>query len=155
MTSVLRFLGALLLLLGAGIFCYGVRLLVIAHSSESWPSVQGRVLSSSLAAHSGSKGSTAYHADVFYEFAVDGARCTSNDINCDKGSHSDPLDAQCIVSRYPAGQVVTVHYSPNDPNTSVLEPGITTKAMTLPGIAVLGFSVGLWAFLSISGPRRR
>ncbi|MEK7750968.1 MAG: DUF3592 domain-containing protein, partial [Acidobacteriota bacterium] len=41
--------------------------------------------------------------------------------------------AQSILERYPTGARAPVSYDPADPNTAVLEPGVTSEAYWLPG----------------------
>jgi Protein of unknown function (DUF3592) len=62
-----------------------------------------------------------------------------------------------ISTRYPLGKEVTVHYSPENPNLGVLEPGIDREAFWLPGAGaaflLFGLAVFIWGIPALTrGP---
>jgi hypothetical protein len=89
----------------------------------SWPTTAGVVVSAQMKSHQGNKGSTTYSAEIGYHYAVAGLNFTGDRLAFGAMSASSGY-AQNILSRYPVGQKVTVHYSPDDPHIAVLETGI-------------------------------
>jgi Protein of unknown function (DUF3592) len=146
-----RLFALLPLLIGGGLLFAGVRLLLRAHASNDWPTVMGKVVSSSVDSSRSKDHGTTYHAEVLYEFTVRGTHYSSNDIAVGGYSSSNPARARRLVNQYPAGDKVIVHYSPSDPETSLLEPGIASSAFFLPGVGAFFFAIGLWMFICLPG----
>src|SRR5262249_20224359 len=106
------------------------RNLVNGAASNTWPTAEGKVISSNVRTskrqlpRSGID-ETVYQADVHYEYAVAGRRYSSSRVSFSGYGPGDRSHADNIVNRYPAGSPVTVFYSPDAPETSVLERGVT------------------------------
>jgi hypothetical protein len=132
-------LSGLFLLIGLGMAGFGTKQWLTARASTSWPTAEGKVLSSQVVKKRGSKGRTNYSADVMYEFTVDGTRRMHNDVSFGDYSSNSPSHAQEVVARYPVGKQVTVYYSADD---SVLEPGSSWAVLMLPGIGAVFLLVG-------------
>ncbi len=147
----LRIFSSIFILIGGAVLFFGVKSLVTAKASETWPTVQGKVVSSSVDSKQGDKGGTTYHAEVLYEYTVAGQLQSSNNIAFGSYGSSDPSRARGTVNKYPAGSAVTVHYSPTNPGKSVLEAGISGKTFFLPAFGTVFFSVGLWVFIYMPG----
>ena len=62
-----------------------------------------------------------YFVYVTYRYAVDGKLESSDKMTVDGNEAGDRSEAQSMVSEYPAGSDVTVHYSPTEPSRSVLK----------------------------------
>jgi hypothetical protein len=75
-----------------------------------------------------------YSVEVIYAFQVNAQTFTGSKVSFGDYSSSSPSDAEQVVSRYPAGKAVKVHYNPQDYQQAVLEPG---------------FSAGLWIPLGV------
>lgn len=142
-----RLFASVFMLIGGFIASTGVKALLQGQASRSWPTVPGRVLESGLDASRSDKGRTTYRAEVLYEFQVDGQTYASNDIAVGDYGSSDPKHGRRIANRYPKGAAVTVHYDPDDPETSLLEAGIQGQAFFLPGFGLLFFGAGLVVFI--------
>jgi hypothetical protein len=112
-----------------------VRDLLRQHFAESFPHVQGTVLSSQVTKSYGSKGRVYYHPHVTYRYTVDGSEYTGYRYRYD-GHPSGYTSAYEIVNSHPAGSAVEVYYNPADATDSLLSPGVDR-----PDIA-LGFFVG-------------
>lgn len=112
-------------------------------ASKTWPTVEGRVISSTVQTKHGTGGDiTRYYPVVEYEYSVEGKSLRSNRINF----NTQPMDqtsAASIAKRYSAGRRVTVFYDPEDRANSVLEPGT-------PGASWLGIGVGI-VFAVVAG----
>lgn len=116
---------AALLLLG-GVMVVGFSLETHRHAGESpgWPTVKGEVVSSRVAGMGGGRAGGGYRAELEYQYRVDGKHYTGRRVSFGRarGDRSQ-AHAEVIVDRYPAGAAVTVHYRPDRPAVSVLEPG--------------------------------
>jgi len=96
-----------------------------AAASIDWPTADGRITRSELERFR-ERGQTMYSADVAYEYALDGKTFGGNRVWFgDDARSSDPTAWRRAVERYPVGSGVKVHYDPDDPQESVLEPGLT------------------------------
>ncbi|MGB8854985.1 MAG: DUF3592 domain-containing protein [Pirellulales bacterium] len=113
-----------------------------AAASTGWPTADGRITRSQLA-RSISEGTTMYSADISYEYDVAGRRF---DGDCvwfgDNSSTSDAAPYRRAVEQYAVGTEVKVHYDPDDPITSVLEPGVTWASSMLYFIGLGMLTVG-------------
>ena len=80
---------------------------------------------------------------VTYRFTVEGTEYTCDRVAFGIGSSNHRSDASRIVDEYPVRRTVTVHYSPDDPNDAVLEPGIGGFAIItlIAGPIILVFGV--------------
>lgn len=121
-------IGIVFLLIGLGVTGWGCSTISRGKASASWPSVQGKVLSSMVSSHrsssgSGRRSSMTYGADVSYEYTVKGKRYTSDRVIFGEYSSSNRGHATEIVHRYPKGKKVKVYYDPADHKAAVLEAG--------------------------------
>lgn len=132
-------------IVGALVFFSGVGGLFRSNASKSWPTTQGTVVSSGVRVPKSSSKSL-YTPVVRYEYHVDGHKHTSARVSFGDASTSHSSDAQKVVARYPAGSSITVHYSPKDPASSVLEAGITGANYFVPLMGFGFFGAGLWHF---------
>lgn len=62
-----------------------------------------------------------------YTYSVNGREFTGNCLCYGYIGTNTPEAAQAMISRYPAGAVVPLHYDPARPEYSVLEPRVTTN----------------------------
>jgi hypothetical protein len=113
------------------------------------------VVSPSINAKRFNKGGTTYHAEVPYEYAVDGQTQSSNQISFGDYGSSDPSHARSVVNKYPPGTVVTVHYSPSNPTQAVLETGINGHAYFVPVFGAIFFGLPLAMFIFTPRPLKR
>jgi hypothetical protein len=123
----------------------GAKRLVNAAASYTWPTAEGKVISSTvstgkvLVPRPQPMEQTVYQADVLYEYVVAGRTYSSSMVTFGDYSSPDPSHADSIVKKYPVGSSVTVYYSPGEPETSVLERGVTwsTVAYAVPFLLVV------------------
>lgn len=88
-----------------------------------WPTVTGVVKSAKMQSSTDNDGGTTYSPKVAYSYEVAGSRFEGDRLAFGVMSSSSGYAAG-VLSRYPVGQTVTVHYLPEDPSEAVLETGI-------------------------------
>jgi len=130
------------LLVGLLTLYFGVKGIYQARESTTWPVTDGTVQNSTMEFHSSSKGGGTYHAEVLYQFTVDGQTHSGNRVAFGDFGSSSPSHAQNIVNRYSKGKSVRVHYRMGDPDTCILEPGLHWQALFLPGFGLIFFVAG-------------
>lgn len=149
-------------LAGAAASIFGVRGVLRAKVSMDWPTTQGKILESSVERKthrktgSGtiSKTSNSYHANISYEYNVDGTAFRGKRVAYGDHGRGKSSYARDIVKRYPKGKSVTVHYMPGNPKESLLEPGLQLQAFGWPVIgAILLLVAGALAFVRHRGTR--
>lgn len=104
----------------------GVRVLLLQHNSETFPHVQGEILSSEVTTTRGSKGQVYYHALISYQYNVDGTDYTGYRYRYD-GHPTDSASVNAVVGDHPQGSAVNVYYNPRDPADALLSPPVDTK----------------------------
>ncbi|MGD1086190.1 MAG: DUF3592 domain-containing protein [Verrucomicrobiota bacterium] len=91
--------------------------------SRHYPSATGTVTHSEVTTHHGSKGGTSYKANINYRFDVAGKAFTGSRLRFNP-SFSDSASANSLVAAHRLGSTVQVFYNPNDPQDSLLFPGV-------------------------------
>lgn len=136
----------------------GARYALLAQSSRDWPTTDGIIVSSDVEDHVSRatrtqgkprKSRTTYSARVEYEYTVEEQKHVATRIGFGQYSSSDASHAREIVKKYSPGSAVTVFYSPQSPNMSVLEPGMQTGLaipIVLGLVAVVAGLAMLWIF---------
>ncbi len=109
--------------LGTFIIYHAVRDTYEGNASQNWPTIQGRIVSFLVKEELGHNIVPSYSVNVTYRYAVDGKLESSDRMTVGGNEAGDRSEAQSIVSEYPAGSDVTVHYSPTEPSRSVLKAG--------------------------------
>jgi hypothetical protein len=92
---------------------------VLARRSQSWPTVEGRLMTSHVTTH----GLAFYKLTVTYHYTVDGSSYCSSRIAFGSDLLFGLSAAQHAVESCPVGGAVTVYYNPRNPRQAVLEPG--------------------------------
>ncbi len=137
---VLGFLVVGLLALGGGIFGS-----LEAFASRSWPSTPGQVTASRLVvvtptpsgdSTTDSEAVTMYSVQVQYAYQAGGESFTGSRVTLSDFASSEQADVEHLLARYPAGKTVQIYYDPQNPGSSVLEPG---------------FTAGMWVPLAVGG----
>lgn len=147
-------------LIGIAMLVPGVMNLWRGHTSQTWPESQGIIVygreSTSEAGIVDAKGSTKYKptwsARLIYEYIADGQKRFGNQRVFGQLAGSDAEWAADIMDRYPLAKRVPVRYSPREPDLSVLEPGIASETLWIPGIGLAFFLFGL-AVMFVIVPR--
>jgi uncharacterized protein DUF3592 len=120
---------------------YGIRDAFHQHIAESFPHVQGTVMSTSVTTTRGRKGGVTYHLHIDYRYTVDDQRYTGYYYRYD--GHPHDYSAYGIANSHPAGSAVDVYYNPADPTDSLLSPGADGQDMFTSFIILAGISF-LW-----------
>lgn len=146
-------LGAVLTAVGYGVtFWLGKPLREQAVASQAWPATDGRITRSVLE-ESRKDGTTHRSADIGYEYHLDGRTLAGSRVWIGDGYSSSPgNEFRAAVKRYPVGRQVRVHYDPQDPDESVLEPGPTWSGSMLYLIGLGVLAVGGLILLSAVAP---
>ena len=121
---------------------YGWTILQNSQMSNRWPSVQGQIVSSHVRINSDEDG-VSYFPEIRFKYVVDDHLYTSDTVNFGQYGNSNESRVQKIVNQYERGKEVLVYYDPDQPLTSVLEPGVI-------GSGFFVFGLGL-CFSSIMG----
>ncbi len=142
------------MLVGIGLFFLGIQAWKNAEASRSWPSVQGKVISSEVTTrHSHSSGShggtsTTYGAEIIYQYSYQGQEYRSNKGGMMRSSSSEYSFADRTVRRYPPGTPVKVFVDPKKPSESLLTPG---AGWGEPAMIVMGLIFGLIGGIGVVG----
>jgi hypothetical protein len=111
---------------GAGLSYWGWTILQNAQASANWPSVQGQVTSSDVERSTDGEGGTSYQPQIDYSYTVNDQRYSGDRVNFGQNSYSSRRGAEEVAARYPVGQSVAVYYDPVEPDSAVLEPGVSS-----------------------------
>jgi hypothetical protein len=101
--------------------------------ADSWPTASGEVIETKISSHRSSGSSsnrsrkTTYTPKVLYRYQVAGQEF-ENQLVQHMTSYDFKSQAQKILNQYPVGSTVVVYYQPEDPNSSVLVPGISDES---------------------------
>lgn len=143
--GVSLFFGVFLLIGLAGGYGFFVKPLLRIAEARSWTSVPCTIVSSRIASHSDSDG-TSYSVEVIYRYAIDGRDYTAARYKFMTGSSSGYRGKAEIVAQLPAGKQRVCYVNPQDPTDAVLERGFTHDLWF--GLIPLVFAVvgaaGLW-----------
>lgn len=131
------------LLIGAVTCYFGWQNLERAKQSSNWPTAAGIIQHSSVEYHRSDDGGGTYHAELYYDFDVQGTTYSGDRVAFGDYGSSDASHARRIVNKYPKGKEVTVYYLPKNPEVTVLEPGQKTQVWFLPAIGLVFFLVGV------------
>jgi len=131
------------IIVGGALTVFGIRNALRAKSSTEWPTIQGKIISSSVRTHR-SNNSTTYHAEILYEFTLNGVAYSGNRVAYGDYGSSNSAHARNIANRYSQDKVVTVYYMPDNPEECLLEPGLKAQTLFLPGIGLLFFIAGFF-----------
>ncbi len=144
-----------MVLIGTLALYVGIRNVLNARESTSWASVEGKISKSDVRIQIGSSGdqagtsSASYHADIEYDYAVDGKNFKGSRITFGEFGTADRSDAETIRNKYPEGISVTVYYKPNDYQVSLLEPGLRTSVWVPVFFGIPFLLIGLALFFLI------
>ena len=107
-----------------------VEVLMRQHLAESFPSIQGEVLSSRVTTTTGSKGGIRYHVSISYQYVVDGQTYVGRRYRYDGHPKNEEV-VNAIVHEHPAGSTAAVFYNPRDPRDTVLSPAVDDEDVYL------------------------
>ena len=103
-----------------------------AKDAVNWPTASGEVVETNITSHTSSgsgnrRSRTSYHPWVLYRYNVGGQTLENNVVQI-LASHDSRAEAKKVTDQYPVGSEVTVYYKMDEPDTSVLVPGISDES---------------------------
>ncbi|HEY2411686.1 MAG TPA: DUF3592 domain-containing protein [Pirellulaceae bacterium] len=141
-------LGLVFIAVGFGLAWFARRTWKLASASQTWPKTTAKVLKSYVleSEHTDQQNNsvTMYHAQVAYEYEVDGLRYEGKRIQFGGPTASGNIGkAQAITARYPVAAAVDVFYDPVNPSMCTLD-----RTFSYVGV---GLMMGLGIFFIIVG----
>lgn len=133
-TSFAFILPLILSIAGLAVGGYGVWCVIQAKASASWPSVDGVVETSGIAAGTSAASDsrhateTTHRSDVVYRYKVGDVSYTGARVAFGGFVSKGPSAAGAVVEKYAPGRPVKVYYAVNNPREAVLEPGVRSQA---------------------------
>jgi hypothetical protein len=150
--------GGMFISLGLLGLLYGGLQILRGHESTGWPRAQGEIVydrtdTSEAAVKVGAVKTIqrSRGAHLVYRYDVDGRTYFANQRQFGQLASAGAQWADGIAAKYPPGARIPIAYSPDSPQLSVVEPGVTSEALWLPGGALAALLFGLAA----AGPARR
>ena len=135
--------GGIFLALGLGLSFWGWNILQNAKASSSWPTAEGTVTASDVTYSSSADGGESNSPEISYQYTTNNVGYESHTIKFGENSYSSRRKAEGIASGYPIGKKVIVYYDPQEPERSVLEPGVSGGSYIVLGIGILFGIIGL------------
>jgi hypothetical protein len=118
-------------------------------ASRTYPTVTGEIIHSEVTQHRGSKGGTTYGVDIRYRYAVNDRPFEGRRFRYSAESSSDWAWAERAVAGHPVGSQAQVFYSPRNPQSAMLSPGVEGSDLMLV-LFLMPFNmgmIGLWTWL--------
>ena len=129
--------------IGGVLTYFGIKEFKLYRASQNWPTTQGTIISSKVDHRENTttdgKISHTYIAQLRYSYTVYGIDYTSDTYSFGYHGSSSPEEANILVSWYSSGELVTVHFDPNDPEIAVLNIQLrfTTILLILAGTLLI------------------
>lgn len=143
--------------MGIGIYLMGPSLELInnARQSEQWPQTNAQIASARVAFLEGpvAQGNSLWIPEVSYTYQIDGNSYQGSQIrfaHLDFRRRGARQRAQEVINPYANFPTVVVHYKPDQPEVSVLEPGLTLRSFSLITDAIGFFFIGL-VLMAVAG----
>jgi hypothetical protein len=152
---VMRGLGVVFTIIGGALlYAMLVRPMLKEAAAAKWPTVPCEIISSKVARHSGSKGSSTYSVDVRFRYTVGGTEYTGTSYNFDTGASSSRGWREAAVASLPRGKKTICYVNPEDPLDAVLSITPTPDRWfgLIPGVFLV---VGLVLFFKTPAAGRR
>jgi hypothetical protein len=109
-------------------------------ASRSWPTIEARVVRSTVTRFRGDDRTVNYLPSIAYQYEVDGTTFVGTQLDWGRLGTTDEK-AQRVADDYPVGKLVTAYYDPLHPHRSVIEPrGLTWSCFLI--VFGLGFIGG-------------
>jgi len=128
--------------------------LYLSIASTHWPKTTARILSSGVYRNGKGVG-VSWNPEVKYQYAIGGTTYQSANVRFMRRVFYDSESANDMQAPYPAGHVVSVSYDPQNPNRSVLEPGLAPGMWTQGLIPLFFIALCGYIFFEITHPERR
>jgi hypothetical protein len=146
-------IGLVFIAVGFGLAWFARRTWKLASASQTWPKATGKVLKSfvleSESTDQQGNSVTMYHAQVAYEFKVDGMRYEGKRIQFGGPAGSGNIGkAQAITARFPVDAAVDVFYDPVNPSMCTLDRTFSYIGVGLMmGVGIFFILVGATMFV--------
>ena len=105
---------------GIALLIYGIGLVRDARACGSWPSVDGRIVTSEPQVVSRQKDQRTYAPNVSYAYTVAGQNYEGSRLTMVPRNYNQLSAVQAVLAQYPAGGAVKVFHDPQDPANCVL-----------------------------------
>jgi len=112
----------------------------LALLSARWPTVAGTVISAQVVEDTSGRG-TASFPRVRYSYVVNGTTYIGRRIYFRDASEL-PEQAQTTVRSFPLNSHVAVYYRPENPDDSLLKPGLYWYSFAWLGLALMAVAIG-------------
>jgi hypothetical protein len=116
-------------------------------ASEHWPTVEGKVIFSSVNSEetrdADRQRTETFSPQFVYTYEIAGVKHFNNRRRFGQIAGGGQDWAADIAAHYPVGKAVRVHYYPADPDVAVLEPGNYSEGLWLPGVGLVAVLFGL------------
>jgi hypothetical protein len=113
--------------------------------SESWKWVDCHITESTIKVISGE--GTEYRAIVKYQYSVDGIPYEGDTVRFGRSS-AWKSTAEKICKKYPKGVTARVSYNPENPQSSVLIPGISPSIYVIVFLSICFLILGIYGVLA-------
>ena len=134
--AIVEFLGSLIAMAGFVAFVYvfykNNQMQKRNIGNETWPTVEGKILKSEVVQQYFFLQQYSYEPRIHYSYSVEGKTYESDSISMRFLSSKSADTVQEVVGNYPAGSQATVYYNPDDPEESVLIPGVSVGTSVAP-----------------------
>ncbi len=115
--------------------------------SYTWPTVEGKIVSSTITSVKHPGETPTYYPDIRYAYRVEGKEYTGDRIFFGEYGTGSSSSAQAVIDKYKVGTSVTVYYDPRNPANAILERGARWASFALLAFGLLFVVVGLGGFL--------
>lgn len=154
MSSLLKFLGAALLVFAFVLFCYSAVFYIQEYRIlQDWTRAEATVIDSQVVEHATNDGKL-YTAEIHFAFAANGKPVVGDYVFPHASTHGERKAKQ--LAKYPTGSRHTILYNPADPSSVRVRPGYNVEFFVLPvfvtGLAAI-FAVvggGLWLLARVA-----
>ncbi|MBF0593520.1 MAG: DUF3592 domain-containing protein [Candidatus Omnitrophica bacterium] len=148
----LNLLSIFFIIAGLSLAWPSAKILYNVQMSRDWPQVKGKVISSTLERRWASRADDlgqSYCPRVWFGYRVDQRDYISDSVTLVPPWTKFKAQAEELAGRYVAGDTVSIHYLPADPQTSVLDVTVVPPAECVKfGVGVLLLLIGGVALIS-------
>jgi len=150
------FFGAIFIIGGIIAAYFGINTIKLAIASESWPTVEGKVIKSEInrvkrrvKREERTVTETHYIPIVSYQYTVNDIAHISDKVSFVEVSYDETCSscANAIRNKYPKDTIVKVHYNPEKPNEAVLEAGLQLRTFSTLAVGIVFSIAGTLFFL--------
>ncbi|RUM89939.1 MAG: hypothetical protein DSZ23_02540 [Thermodesulfatator sp.] len=141
----MRFFAFLFLVLGLWALLVSFSMGLEGWKAKQWPEAKGRIIISKVQEWRtpGKIRIARLCLDVDYLYLVGERVLEGHRLNSGWRCFASEDHIKKILKRYPSGRQVRVYYNPENPEKSLLEPGISWSVLFLAGIGVINLSIAI------------